>query len=336
MGNEKVSRKLLSTWRILFFVTLKKSISQLFKGRLDALSMTKYYFTIILFTAHCSLSTAKAQSDTLLRPNYRALHWIFAGETVAYTGSIFGLNKAWYKNNSFSRFSFNDDSHEWKQLDKVGHFFSAYQICRHTAALYKNTGISRKQAALYGALSGFMFLTPIEILDGFQHPTYGFSPSDMAANMLGPSLYLGQYALWGEERIQPKFSFHPTSLAQVRPELLGSNLSEQWLKDYNGQTYWFSVNVASFAPHSKLPKWLSVSLGYGIQNMVGAEIEKSRSLGYDPYRQYYLSLDIDFRRIHTRHKGLKTLFFLLNTLKVPAPTLAFNRKQGFVGHWLYF
>lgn len=70
--------------------------------------------------------------------------------------------------------------------------------------------------------------------------------------------------------------------------------------------------------------------------MVGAEVEKSQSLGYDPYRQYYLSLDIDFRRIPTRRKGLKTLFFLLNTLKVPAPALEFNRKQGWKGHWLYF
>lgn len=280
---------------------------------------------------------AFAQKDTLAnRPNYRALRWIMAGESVAYVGSIYGLSKAWYKTNNFSYFHVKDDSQEWKQLDKVGHFFTAYQICRHTAALYKQTNVSRKQAALYGALSGFLFLTPIEILDGFQYPTYGFSPSDMVANVLGPSLYLGQYALWNEERIVPKFSFHSTSLAKLRPELLGQNLSEQWLKDYNGQTYWFSFNITAFVPSAHLPKWLSISLGYGIHDMVGAEIRKSRSLGYDPYRQYYLSLDIDFRRISTRHKALKSLFFLLNTVKVPAPTLEYNRKNGFKAYWLYF
>lgn len=293
-------------------------------------------FLFLFYILHLSFfgSDAFAQADTT-RPNYRALRWLLAGESVAYSASIYGLSKAWYKT-PFTHFSINDDAHEWKQLDKVGHFFTAYQICRHTAAIYKQTGITNRQAALYGALSGFLFLTPIEILDGFQYPTYGFSPSDMVANIMGPSLYLGQYALWGEERITPKFSFSPTSLAKIRPELLGRNFSEQWLKDYNGQTYWFSVNLSSFAPHSNIPKWLSVSLGYGIYDMVGAEIEKSRSLGYDPYRQYYLSLDIDFRRIPTRHKGLKTLFFLLNTLKVPAPALEFNRKHGWKGHWLYF
>ncbi|MBB3842162.1 hypothetical protein FHS57_006193 [Runella defluvii] len=295
----------------------------------------------LVILALCSFTLARgcafAQKDSLnVKPNYRALHWIMAGESAAYVGSIYGLSKAWYKTNDFSHFHVSDDAHEWQQLDKVGHFFTAYQICRHTAALYQQTNVSRKQAALYGALSGFLFLTPIEILDGFQYPTYGFSPSDMVANVLGPSLYLGQYALWNEERIVPKFSFHPTSLAKVRPELLGQNLSEQWLKDYNGQTYWFSFNVASFMPASRFPKWLSVSFGYGIHDMVGAEIEKSRMLGYDPYRQYYLSLDIDFRRIPTRRKGVKALFFLLNTVKIPAPTLEYTRKYGVKAHWLYF
>ncbi|MFN8346737.1 MAG: DUF2279 domain-containing protein [Spirosomataceae bacterium] len=306
---------------------------------LGAFSTTNHLILFLFCILHFTFYGSKtfAQTDSLApRPNYRALHWILAGETAAYTGAVYGLSKAWYKTNSFSKFNVSDDSHEWKQLDKAGHFFTAYQICRGTAAVYRQTGVTRKQAALYGALSGFLFLTPIELLDGFQYPIYGFSPGDMVANIVGPSVYLGQYALWGEERIQPKFSFHPTSLAKVRPELLGRNFSEQWLKDYNGQTYWLSVNLASFAPQAALPKWLSLSFGYGIHDMVGAEVEKSRSLGYDPYRQYYLSLDIDFRRIPARRKAFKTLFFLLNTLKVPAPALEFNRKQGLKGHWLYF
>ncbi len=34
------------------------------------------------------------------------------------------------------------------------------------------------------------------------------------------------------------------------------------LKDYNGQTYWLSFNVASFLPtNSGFPYWLNMSLG---------------------------------------------------------------------------
>lgn len=293
-----------------------------------------------IFVVFCWLlcqhkSLAQQPDSTRQKPNYRALHWIFAGETAAYAGTIYGLSQAWYKS-PFGKFQFNDDAQEWLQIDKMGHFFSAYQICRHTAAVYQKTGVSRKQAALYGALSGFLFLTPIEILDGFQYPEYGFSASDMAANVLGPALYLGQYALWGDERIQPKWSFHYTNLAAVRPELLGRTYGERWLKDYNGQTYWLSANLSAFWPQSNIPKWLNVSVGYGIQNMVGAEVAKSQSLGYDPYRQYYLSLDVDFKRIRTNKKWLKTLFFMLNTLKVPAPAFEWNRQRGVVFHALYF
>ena len=290
------------------------------------------YLGVLIFSCQ---SRAQHDSSATTKPNYRALHWVFAGETVLYAGSVYGLSKAWYKT-QFTQFRVADDFDEWKQVDKMGHFFSAYQICRHTAALYQQTGVSRKQAALYGAISGFMFLTPIEILDGFQ-PDYGFSPSDMAANVLGPALYLGQYALWNEARIQPKFSYHRTNLARVRPELLGKNLSEEWLKDYNGQTYWLSVNVSSFLrPSSSFPKWLNVSLGYGVQDMVGARVAKSVELGYDPYRQFYLSLDVDLTRIKTRSKLLKTLFFMANTLKIPAPALEINPRSGLRWHWLYF
>jgi hypothetical protein len=59
-----------------------------------------------------------------------------------------------------------------------------------------------------------------------------------------------------------KFSFHTTQY-QYRPNVLGSSLAEQMLKDYNGQTYWLSVNLHSFYKGSKIPKWLNLAIGYG-------------------------------------------------------------------------
>lgn len=266
------------------------------------------------------------------RPDYRSLHKIFAAQTVLYAGTLVGLNKAWYKN-SMHNFSFKDDSHEWNQIDKIGHAYTSYQIARHNAALYRLTGISEKQAIIYGAIAGVMFQTPIEILDGFA-PEYGFSMGDMAANIAGPVLFAGQHLLWNETRIHPKFSFHATNLSRVRPELLGSSWSEKWLKDYNGQTYWFSGSPGSFTD-SRWPKWLCFSVGYGIHNMVAGEAWKSREMGYSPYRQYYISMDIDFTKIPTRSKFLKTVAFLLNNVKVPFPAVEFS-KHGVKLQPLYF
>ncbi|GAB3900872.1 DUF2279 domain-containing protein [Larkinella knui] len=252
-----------------------------------------------------------------------------------YSATLYGLSNAWY-NNPLTNFHFFNDNHEWLQIDKVGHMVTAYQIARISAQAYRWTGLSDRKAAIYAGLTGLIFQTPIEILDGFS-PEYGFSVGDMIANISGPALYTGQYLAWGELRIQPKFSFHNTALARVRPNLLGSSWNERWLKDYNGQTYWLSVNPSAFANReSKFPKWLNIAAGYGIQDMVAAETSKSIELGYRPYRQYYLSLDIDFTRIRTRKKALKTLFFLLNTLKMPAPTLEYTGRNGFRFHALYF
>lgn len=272
-------------------------------------------------------------ADTTPRPNYKLLKGFFAAQSVLYVGTLYGLSKTWY-NDPLTNFTVADDTHEWKQLDKLGHMYTAYQICRTTAELYKTTGITKKQAIIYGAISGFFFQTPIEILDGFSQD-YGFSPGDMVANVVGPALFLGQYALWDEIRIHPKFSFHYTPLAAVRPELLGSTYSERWLKDYNGQTYWFSGSPRSFFAGTAWPEWLCLSVGYGINDMVSAETGKSIELGYRPYRQYYLSLDIDVTKIKSKKKFVRTLGFLLNSIKIPAPALEFS-KHGVKFKPFYF
>ncbi|MFC5408721.1 DUF2279 domain-containing protein [Larkinella bovis] len=294
----------------------------------------------MLILSFCPLflpvSTAQDSTKRDAQPCYHCrLRGLIIGEAVVYSTTLYGLSKAWY-NNPLRNFHFFNDNHEWLQIDKVGHMVTAYQIARVSAQAYRWAGLTDRKAALYAGLTGLIFQTPIEILDGFS-PEYGFSVGDMVANIAGPALYTGQYLTWGELRIQPKFSFHYTHLAKERPELLGKKRTDRWLKDYNGQAYWLSVNPAAFAGRdSKFPKWLNIAAGYGIQDMVAAEFDKSVERGFRPYRQYYLSLDVDFTRIKTRNKMLKTVFFLLNTLKVPAPTLEYNGRNGLRFHALYF
>jgi hypothetical protein len=83
---------------------------------------------------------------------------------------------------------------------------------------------------------------------------------------------------------------------------------------------------------SRFPAWLGVSLGYGADGMVSANDAQSRLMGFEPYRQYYLSLDVNFAKIPTRNRFLKSIFFLLNTVKVPAPALEWSRPHGFQMH----
>ena len=56
----------------------------------------------------------------------------------------------------------------------------------------------------------------------------------------------------------------------------------------------------------------------------------------NPYRQFYLSLDVDLTKITTKSHFLKTLFSVFNTIKIPAPTLQYDEYNGLKGHFIYF
>lgn len=196
-------------------------------------------------------------------------------------------------------------------------------------------GASRRTARWAGGTLGLVFLTGVELLDGTS-AGWGFSWWDMAANVSGTALFIGQDAGWGEQRLVMKFSAHHTGYAAQRPDLLGTGTIERYLKDYNGQTIWLSANIDRFATGVS-PDWLNLAVGYGAEGMTSAETTDAEGLGAaEPYRQFYLSPDIDLTRIRTRSKFLRTTLFVLNSIKIPAPAIEFRSDGNVVGHWLYF
>lgn len=267
-------------------------------------------------------------SDSL---NKSRVHLVVGSEIVLTATALIGLNALWYSDYPQSEFQFKNDNNEWLQMDKVGHVYASYQFGRISSEMLAWSGVSKKNQLVYGATYGFAFLTAVEVLDGYSQQ-WGFSWGDIAANATGSALYVSQELLWGEQRILPKFSFHTTSYAGQRPELLGSSLSEQILKDYNGQTYWLSANLHSFIGDSFLPKWFNIALGYGAEGMIAA----TPAPGDERYQQWYLSLDVDLTKIKTKSHVLKTFFTLFNTLKIPSPTIEISSSQGFKFHPIYF
>lgn len=248
-------------------------------------------------------------------------------ETILAGGSLAGLYQIWYKQYPHSSFHFFNDNREWLQMDKIGHAQSAYTtgfICTH---LWYWTGMNRKKAIWIGGLSGFAYQAVIETMDGFSDG-WGFSSGDIIANATGSALFISQELLWHDQRIQPKFSFHQSGLAHYRPDLLGSNYIEQMVKDYNGQTYWWSVNVASFlSSETHFPKWLNIAIGYGANGMTGGNENppmynaQGNTVTLQRYRQYYLSFDIDLRKLPVKSRFLRTVFTAFSFIKIPAPGL---------------
>lgn len=266
--------------------------------------------------------------DTL---DHKKLNKLIIGAAAGYTVGMTALGQAWYSGFDKQSFRFFNDAKEWYQVDKAGHFFGAFQLGGLGSHALRRAGLAKGKADVAGTLASFALMGSIEIFDGHS-AGYGASVSDLLANAMGASFFLGQQILWDETRIYPQFSFHTTYLANQRPEVLGSNFGEQVLKDYNGQTYWLSVDMDRFG---HFPKWLNLALGYGAHDFLYASRGANLAQGLSPYRQYYLSVDFDLTGIPTRSKAVKTLIYLVNMIKLPSPTLEFSNKRV-RAHAFYF
>jgi len=285
---------------------------------------------------------AQNKFDSFFKPsdslNKKRQNAVVITEAALASVALVGLNQLWYADYPQSKFHFINDNAEWLQMDKVGHFYSAYHLGRFGAEALNWSGAGKKQQLIYGAGIGFAFLTAVEVFDGFSSE-WGASSGDLIANATGTTLFVSQELLWKEQRITPKFSFHTTQFANQRPDALGSSLSEQILKDYNGQTYWLSVNLYSFAKNTKIPKWLNVAFGYGAEGMLSGNSHDNNLVSLqnpEKFRQFYLSFDVNLTKIQTKSHFLKTIFSVFNTIKIPAPTLEYSVNKGLKAHVFYF
>lgn len=252
--------------------------------------------------------------------------------------TLIGLDQLWYSDFKRSKFRTINDNEEWLQMDKLGHAMASYHVGKIGAEVLDWSGVSEDDQLIYGATLGFAFLTAVEVFDGYSQE-WGFSWGDMLANASGAGLYVGQELLWKDQRIVMKYSFHQTRYASLRPEKLGDGFLQEALKDYNGQTYWLSANLKSFFKDSKIPRWLNLAVGYGADGMLtGNYNDKDQVLfpDQDRIRQFYLSVDVDLTRIKTRSRMLKTIFSVVNFIKIPAPALEINSKGKLKLHPVHF
>lgn len=266
---------------------------------------------------------------------------------VMYGGILGSLSAAWYSNYTKEGLHSFNDYKEWKQVDKLGHLYGTYIFSKAAMELWGGTGISDKKRLVYGGLSGLAFQTVVEVLDGYS-AEWGFSWSDMGANILGTTLLMAQEAAWKNQRIELKMGFSPVkynaSLQARVNNIYGTNGLEQFVKDYNAQTIWASVNIADFCSNTTLPKWLNIAVGYGANGLLGADnnIWKDR-LGntinrsdIKRVRQFYIAPDIKLTKIKVRKKWQRTTLTVLNAFKFPLPALEYNSGGKFVFHFIKF
>ena len=295
----------------------------------------------LLLTLAFSL-TAFSQENDSLRNVKKNVSIVVGTEAALYAGSMTGLYYLWYVGYPQSSFHFCNDNAEWLQMDKAGHTTTAYHVGLIGYETLRLAGWVEKHSLIYGGPLGFLYLTTVEILDGLS-AGWGFSWGDVTANALGTGLFMGQQALWHEQRISMKYSYHKTEFTQYRPDLYGTTLPENMLKDYNGQTIWLSFNIKSLFLNneSKFPQWLNVALGYSADGMTGGFYNATHYKGnkipeFTRTRQFVLSPDIDLTRIPVKNKYLKTTLKVLSFIKIPMPAIMIDSQGNFNAYWLYF
>tara|TARA_A100001015_G_scaffold195748_1_gene218301 strand:- start:5708 stop:6604 length:897 start_codon:yes stop_codon:yes gene_type:complete len=278
--------------------------------------------------------------DSLKLKKKNNFYKFLAAEGIVLAGGITYLSKQWYSDKIRVPFHFYNDFKGWNQVDKFGHFYASYIESHIGYSLMKKFNFSENKSLYLGGSQGLILETPIEFFDAY-HDGWGFSLTDMVANAAGSLFFILQQKYFNNQIIKPKLSFSRSLYAREVNGYLGKNnpISE-FLYDYNGHTYWFSFSPKTIFPNSKIPKWVNISLGYGSDGMIGefTNIKSYKGIeipDFKRFRQYYLSLDIDFSKIKTNSRFIKTVFKSISYLKIPLPTIELSQKK-LKGHWIYF
>ena len=286
-----------------------------------------------------ALPPAPALTDPTGHPdgiNSGRLVGVMVGTTVLYALSTYLLGKTWYTRRvPFHTFN---DNNEWLQMDKAGHATTAYAISRGEYELFRWSGVSDRTAALTGGAIALLFQSTLEVFDGHSEG-WGFSGGDMAANAAGVALFVGQQVGLDQQPLSLRYGFSSSIYPQYRPELLGRRRFAQMLKDYNGQQYWLSVNLATVLPVGpSFPRWLNLDLGYSGSGMTGGSANPplygadGRPLVFRRVRQFYLAPGLDLVHLVPVASTGHLLLGATQFIRLPTPTLEFNPRDGWRWH----
>ncbi len=291
-----------------------------------------------------SLSTLKAQK--ISKKNYPEeiqkgkLATAIISESIFYVGGMSYLQFIWYKDHDRVPFHFYNDNSGYQQVDKFGHAFGSYMESYIGYHWLRSAGVPKKQSLLYGGTLGFLLQAPIEVFDGL-YEGWGFSWGDIIANTVGAGLLIGQELLFDDLVFKYKLSLSPSEYAPMANGYLGNNIWESLFYDYNSHTFWLSSNINRFVQQDKLPDWLNLAVGYSANGMFGEFENRTYYRGVHipettRYRQYLLSLDIDWTKIHTNSKFLNALLQAMAFIKLPFPAIEFNSLGKFKAYWMYY
>lgn len=299
--------------------------------RLIALIIISISIVSNAFSFNSGLSYSDYKYNQFLKKNDSAngiVRWKLytaIGSTAASLGvTYYHLQNIWWADNTTDFHVDHDIDYRYaKNIDKLGHFLGGNITAELLQGQLEWAGLRPKQAATYSFVFSTVVQTFIEIKDGFA-PNYGFSIGDIAAGSTGAFVHFMKSRLKAIDAIEFKISYYKKHDYYFKQYQFAS-----YDGDYMNQTYWASLAINDWMKEdSKVerfwPDFLTIAVGMGVDEKLNSYYNGQQS--YDVFGtgsyEYYLSLDLDWRKILPQRNGYwRFLSKTLNHIKTPLPTL---------------
>ncbi len=219
---------------------------------------------------------------------------------------------AWWHGHT-TQFRFVNDPNFSGNFDKLGHTFGSYLQSSAMMHAVEWSGADPLTAAYVGFAVAFAQQLYLETNDGVTR-FWGFSPGDIFSNMAGSLYPLAQVTFPELRHFTPKFSYYPST------QYKKVHWAQSYIDDYEGLTYWLSVDVHHYLPaplKSYWPDWLNIAVGTGLRNYV-EQVSWQHTV--------YISLDINTQKLPGNGLFLNGLKTLLNYVHLPLPALMMSPK----------
>jgi hypothetical protein len=228
------------------------------------------------------------------------------------------LNNLWWKGTP------TDFHVNWHQdwtyalgADKLGHAYFTNMASTVIAGSLRWSGVDTVTALWTGSAVALAYQTYNEIRDGYS-VNYGFSPGDVAANIVGAALPVAQYYVPALRNVTFQVSFYPS-------EPFRNGMYNAIIDDYESTTHWLSFDVYEMLPpdaQAWYPDYLNIALGHSVRGLVGPGPRE---------HVVVLSLDWNLKRLPLLPEWLRSTFEWLHMYHLPAPAVEIYPQVAWFG-----
>ena len=261
--------------------------------------------------------------------------WLVGGTMAAGNIGIMGYYFATFYNDDYNQrapfHTFNDWYNADVNVDKLGHIWGSQTYTHALYHLFRWTGMREAPSMYWSSGLSLLYQFEMEVVDGL-YAKWGFSWWDMAANAVGAAWPNVQRVYPFLQVVDLKMSYHPSAAVK------SGWVEHDYLRDYDGFTYWLALNVHDVLPatlRDYWPRWLGIALGYGAnRTLLGKNVYNSIDGVGQGEQEWYLALDFNARALPGDTPFLRFLRESLNLFHHPMPAVRISPEAIWYG--LYF